>query len=97
MGSSACGACEVVCADGAGGAGGAAKGDLGARLGEATEFGAALATGAVDVEGFVSCGVGGLAPAGSVVIGLLLTGAGVLELSGACSCLFRTCSCSIGN
>ena len=94
MGCGACGACEVVCADGAGGA---AKGDLGARLGEGTEFGGALATGAVDVEGFVSCGVGGVAPAGSVVIGSLLTGAGVLELSGACSCLFRTCSCSIGN
>ena len=74
-----CGACGVVCA------GGAAKGDLGARLDEGKGFGGALVAGAVDAEGFVSCGVGSLASAGCVVIGSLLAGAGALELSGACS------------
>ena len=82
MGCGACGACEVVCA------GGAAKGDLGARLGDGKGFGGALAVvGTFGAESCAGCGVVGLASAGCAVIGVAPAGAGALELSGACSCL----------
>lgn len=83
-----CGACGVVCA------GGAAKGDLGARLADGKGFGGALAVaGIVGAEDCAGCGVAGLASAGCAGIGLLSTKAGALELSDACSCLGGVWSC----
>jgi len=86
-----CGACGVVCA------GGAAKGDLGARLVDGNGFGGPLAVGTFGAEDFAGCGMGGLASADCAGLGLLFTGAGALELCGPCSCFGRNCSCSIGN
>ena len=71
-----------------GGAGGAAKGDLGARLDGGKGFGEAFAV--ADIFGAEGCeggGVVGLASAGCAVIRVAPAGAGALELSGACSCL----------
>ena len=80
-----CGACGVVCA------GGVAKGEPGAGLGEGKGFREALSVaGLVGVEDCAGCGI----------VGLASTSEGALELCGVDACCGASCfgaSCSCGD